>query len=574
MTDELEAAASTALLPPPDPPPETPHAASIAALRAPRVLTLLATLAPYPICTYCLLRLCNVRSPDAYASHSPSALRQQLAALCAQLPVQPPALCFSCLNVLVELNERLAEVVSSARYADYHFSSLWFSLSLPATLLLRQHALSAHIVASHPQLANDSAILPTADLKDITRALLAHTLPSLVSTPLLTAASQSPHSIELQLQWSAASTVDEQRLVERHTHEIERRQRKKRYRASDVITVNNVLQAVQLVTPQQATALFDSYFQQPERQLVSNEAAVLSFQLYRAPVLLMGNYIKLSRAISQSPWTVDSEDAPDAALAPPADSIDDGTSATNTAALVRPKSRITATSVEEELTRHLLPPFHCASHRFSSSGREDLDVRMLGDGRTFVLEIVDAKRVPAAEEASVWTEMERAVNGGSESVKVLGVRLCSKAEFAAMKAGVETKCKRYRAIVHSAAALDDAALAPLAALSFPLSVQQRTPIRVLHRRSALTRAKVLHGVEWRRINAHWLQVDLVTSAGMYVKEWVHGDRGRTVPSLSSLLGSLCECVQLDVTELLHDGVEAVKDTGTSTTAMEQSSKLQ
>ena len=567
---------------PPEPLLESPPA-PIAALQAARVRHLLPLLAPYPLCALCLLRLCNVRSPDAYTSHSLPALREQLLALCPELPSQPPAVCFTCLNVLLGLRERMAEVVATERYAEYNFSSLWFTLSLPVTLLLRHLALSSHLLASHLQLSHDSTALPVADVKDAMRTLLAHVLPTLISIPLLPAASPSPHSIELQLLWSAPTTSDEERLMERHTREIERRQRKKRYRVSDVMTVSNVLQAMPHVTTQQANTLLYSYFQQPTppqaaksdadgavRRLVCGEAAVLAFQLHRVPVLLIGNYIKHSRAISQSPWTISSDGTPPAPVSPSAGSATAASAATP--ATVRPKSRITATSVEEELTRHLLPYFVCSGHRFSSSGREDLDVRMLGEGRTFVLEISDAKHVPAEEDAAVWAAMERALNDGSESVEVRGVRLCSKAEFAAMKAGVETKSKRYRAIVHSIGALSEAALAPLRALTFPLTVQQRTPIRVLHRRSAMTRAKLLLSVQWSVINAHWLQLDIVTSAGMYVKEWVHGDRGRTAPSLSSLLGSLCECVQLDVMELLHSGVNGVGDSSQSTIADEEEVK--
>ena len=568
----------------PEPPPKPPPTAPIAALQASRVRHLLAALAPYPLCTLCLLRLCNVRNPDAYTTHSLPSLRQQLLALCPQLTAHPPAVCFTCLNVLVGLGERLAEVLASERYAQYEFNTVWCTSSLPATLLLRHVALSAHVLASQPPPSTDAATtLPATDIKDVLRALLSHILPALTPTPLLSAPSNSPHSIELQLVWSAPATTAEEWLMERHTHEIERRQRKKRYKPSDIVTTSNVLQAVPSITAQQATTLFRSYFRQPPTAaaevgeggggvgIVCEEAAGFDFQLIRAPVLLMGNYIKHSRAISQSPWTVDDNDD-----APPPPTPASSTTQTATT-LVRPKSRITATSVEEELTRHLLPYFACSGHRFSSSGREDLDVRMLGDGRTFVLEIADAKRVPAADDATLWAAMQRSVNDNSDTISVASLRLCTKAQHKAMNASADTKCKRYRAIVHCTAALSEAALATLRALVFPLAVAQRTPVRVLHRRSAAVRGKVVHGMEVVVLNVHWLQIDVVTSAGMYVKEWVHGDRGRTVPSLSSLLGTLCECVQLDVTGLLHDGVDEKQkpidsEVQTSTDADEQKSE--
>ena len=79
-----------------------------------------------------------------------------------------------------------------------------------------------------------------------------------------------------------------------------------------------------------------------------------------------------------------------------------------------------------------------------------------------------------------------------------------------------------------------------------LVLEQRTPLRVLHRRSLLDRPRTIHSITALRINDHWLQVDLETQAGTYIKEFIHGDNGRTLPSLGMLLGSRCDIVQLDV----------------------------
>jgi len=40
-------------------------------------------------------------------------------------------------------------------------------------------------------------------------------------------------------------------------------------------------------------------------------------------------------------------------------------------------------------------------------------------------------------------------------------------------------------------------------------------------------------------------------SGIYVKELIHGDRGRTQPSMAELLGRSCEVVELDVLDV-HD----------------------
>lgn len=58
-------------------------------------------------------------------------------------------------------------------------------------------------------------------------------------------------------------------------------------------------------------------------------------------------------------------------------------------------------------------------------------------------------------------------------------------------------------------------------------LDQRTPIRVLHRRSSAVRKKTIHSMQCTYVSAHYLVLDLVTQAGTYVKELVHGDMGRT-----------------------------------------------
>ena len=82
-----------------------------------------------------------------------------------------------------------------------------------------------------------------------------------------------------------------------------------------------------------------------------------------------------------------------------------------------------------------------------------------------------------------------------------------------------------------------------------LEIKQKTPLRVLHRRSQLTRTRHISNVETVLLGPHFLLLRLQTSAGTYVKEWVHGDLGRTSPSLSSILGTQADILQLDVVRL-------------------------
>ena len=83
-----------------------------------------------------------------------------------------------------------------------------------------------------------------------------------------------------------------------------------------------------------------------------------------------------------------------------------------------------------------------------------------------------------------------------------------------------------------------------------LTVIQKTPFRVLHRRTLMDRNKIIYKIDATKINDHFMIVNVLASAGTYIKEFVHSDLGRTKPSLVSLLQSECDILQLDVLDLI------------------------
>jgi tRNA pseudouridine synthase 10 len=95
-------------------------------------------------------------------------------------------------------------------------------------------------------------------------------------------------------------------------------------------------------------------------------------------VFVAGRYNKFSRELSQSPWILNGK-------------------------------RMTEGSVQEIIADSIASYFKvpASSMTFMSSGREDVDVRCLGRGRPFVLEITDAARTIL--DPSTAVEMERTV---------------------------------------------------------------------------------------------------------------------------------------------------------------------
>jgi hypothetical protein len=236
------------------------------------------------------------------------------------------------------------------------------------------------------------------------------------------------------------------------------------------------------------------------------------------PVFLSGRYVKLSRELSQTPWFVDGQ------------RLGEGS------------------SLEEEITRTLLPFFKCrAAHKFHSSGREDIDVRMLGHGRLFFVELAEVRRLP--RDPAVYTRMEQAVNFGSELVSINSLALSSAQAFAQAMHDIENKKKIYRSIVWTSRSLTAEDIARLNAVR-DLTIQQKTPVRVLHRRSQLRRSRTIYKLHAEWLTPRFIQLDLTTQSGTYIKEFVHGDRGRTRPNLGELLGCAADILQLDVLQLL------------------------
>jgi tRNA pseudouridine synthase 10 len=208
--------------------------------------------------------------------------------------------------------------------------------------------------------------------------------------------------------------------------------------------------------------------------------------------------------------------------------------------------KLTRESVQELISRRLLPAMRARAGYFHGAGREDVDVLMLGRGRPFVFEVVGV-REPNVDLEALRAEIVERSEGAIELAPFVRVQ---RSRVAFWK---QTHFEKiYRAEVAMGAAPQPAALE--AATSFEGVVVQRTPHRVAHRRADLDRERRLRVLGVRQLGRDSLEVRVQCQHGTYVKEWISGDEGRTEPSFASLLGVSCSCTVLDVEELLTDEV--------------------
>lgn len=206
--------------------------------------------------------------------------------------------------------------------------------------------------------------------------------------------------------------------------------------------------------------------------------------------------------------------------------------------------KLTRDSVQELIGWVLGAAFKTRKHKFHGAGREDVNVRMLGAGRPFVMEFHNPAQ-PGIDLAAAEAEINRRNAGRLE---VLGLHWTEKARVRAVKESQHAK--EYRAAIQVERDPDPAAYQEKLHQRIPIA--QRTPARVAHRRADLERERWLEIVALEKVAPGRFDVQLRTQHGTYVKEAISGEGGSTTPSLGDLLGTPCECLELDVLEILDE----------------------
>jgi len=245
----------------------------------------------------------------------------------------------------------------------------------------------------------------------------------------------------------------------------------------------------------------------------------LTVETAHEPIYIAGRYQKYSRTLPQTPWLVDG------------------------------KRHYSETSVEEIIAAPFVEATGAQRGVLTSAGREDVDVRTLGNGRPFIIELLKPRKLLTQETAEVLAAKVNA----NQDLKIKDVCIIEKSGCKTLLEGEVDKKKEYRAYCYSEREITEEDLDKLTMSEVVL--KQKTPIRVLHRRNNDTRPRSIHkakGKRWEGRSENWFYIDLLTQAGTYIKEFVHGDFGRTKPNVSEILGCECDIVGLDVTNVHLD----------------------
>lgn len=199
-------------------------------------------------------------------------------------------------------------------------------------------------------------------------------------------------------------------------------------------------------------------------------------------------------------------------------------------------------SVEELISEHILKATNGYEAKFHGAGREDIDVLMLGSGRPFVLEIKEPK-IRKIDLKSLEKEINEINEGKTQYHNLKFTHRNRKAEI---KVSSPDAYKVYKALVECEEPYDKDKLELLSQMD---EIQQRTPIRVSHRRADKVRVKHVLDMSCEVIDDTHFEMTVRTEGGLYIKELISGDEGRSQPNVSDKLGVKSICEQLDVIEV-------------------------
>ncbi len=204
-------------------------------------------------------------------------------------------------------------------------------------------------------------------------------------------------------------------------------------------------------------------------------------------------------------------------------------------------------SVEELSSKPLLEAADGESTSFHASGREDIDARMLGTGRPFVIEVSKPKK-----RFINLKEIEAKINAEAVGkVQVSRLRFTTKNVVRHLKKG-EGAQKEYRLLAEFENDISDQDLRLLEEKLTGVTIRQQTPLRVMHRRADLIRERYIYKVKVKKVSLKRALMEIRCQGGLYVKELVSGDEGRTIPNVSDLLGNKAKTLKLDVLKVIMD----------------------
>lgn len=203
------------------------------------------------------------------------------------------------------------------------------------------------------------------------------------------------------------------------------------------------------------------------------------------------------------------------------------------------EGKLFKTSVQEEIEKQFLKETKSKKSYFHGSGREDIDVRNL-DWRPFVIEMTK----PLKRKIDL-KKIEKVINK-SKNVKVKSLKVVQKDMIKKIKSAQIDKT--YLAVVDFTKNIDKKRLKLLKSLTEE-PIMQQTPSRVVHRRANIVRKRFVKNISWKFLGKKRLELKIKAQSGLYIKELITSDEGRTKPNIADILDNKVKKIALDVIKI-------------------------
>jgi len=203
------------------------------------------------------------------------------------------------------------------------------------------------------------------------------------------------------------------------------------------------------------------------------------------------------------------------------------------------------TSLQKVINDNICSRLRAREAIVHASGREDTDVRMLGRGRPLVIAFIEPRRRPEESSLREIIDLQDEPFELSSDVKIVNRRVIER-----LKSEASRHVKIYRALVLLAREISDEEARSLEEYFRNRQVIQYTPRRIRRKPPKKRRVRMVYEMRVIKIHDRLLELIIKCQGGLYVKELITGDEGRTTPSVSDTLGQDAVPLLLDVLDVL------------------------
>ncbi|XP_076757321.1 pseudouridine synthase 10 [Xylocopa sonorina] len=477
-------------------------------------------------CLRCCFRFIGLRTLDCFKDPAEFARRAGYITEGIDLCSDDELLCVACLGILQnKIQEQVIRNIQvEVEKENYDCETFICALTIPVCISLRERFLHMQC-AARLKISEDTLLalkVKLQNIKDVWKWLVTPKIEQTIKKQV-DQATPSPLLIEIIL--TCKSNEKECETLVSMCKETNNAKNKRKRKFNDNRYSRKSIETIMAkITDEE----FSQYFTALSFE-TADSIEVGSIVCSHSSIFIGGRYNKLSRELSQTPWFINGE-------------------------------KKMQTSVQDILCNPIAQVVKAQCIKFLSSGREDVDVRNIYSGRPFAVELINPKVTKITNE--LLSILVEEINRSSKQVQITSnLKVLSRLDLKRLKEGENVKTKFYRALC--LCRNTSKAMVPLEQLNNlkRIKIIQKTPVRVLHRRPLSPRERLIYEMRARWVQPQELQelnvtnqtatmffvLDIKTQAGTYVKEFVHGDFGRTVPNLCDILNTEVDIVALDVT---------------------------